>query len=402
MKKMDLFKYLVFFFTLITHLSIQAEEIEQTMYITVGSDAIDEAKSIVHLDIKQDNTEAGITILEINSNEDLLKISEMMHEKFNRCGGFVLHDDMEDALATLNSNAARSWAEKSLFADYSINQGDIVRDLINNVEESNMLATIKKLSSYKNRYYKSKTGKEAALWIHDQWENLAAARSDVKVEKFVHPRWGQPSIMLTIQGKSDDTIIVGGHLDSIAGYFRRERATAPGADDNASGISVLTEVIRILMNKSYAPEKTIVFIGYAAEEVGLLGSKEIALKMKNNNRSIIGVLQLDMTNFNGSDLDIVMMTDFTNAEQNAFLGNLIDEYLTGVSWGYDKCGYGCSDHASWHNQGYPASMPFETRKNEMNKHIHSARDTIEKSGNSAEHAAKFARMALAFVVELDK
>ena len=142
-------------------------------------------------------------------------------------------------------------------------------------------------------------------------------------------------------------------------------------------------------------------MGYAAEEVGLLGSRAIARQFRSNNKTVVGVLQLDMTNFNGSDLDIVMMTDYTNRDQNAFLGTLIDEYIK-VPWGYDKCGYGCSDHASWHNSGYPASIPFEAKMREMNRAIHTSRDTLEVSRNSAFHASNFAKLGLAYMIELDR
>ena len=45
--------------------------------------------------------------------------------------------------------------------------------------------------------------------------------------------------------------------------------------------------------------------------------------------------------------------------QNQFVANLVGAYLPSYSIGYDACGYGCSDHASWTNQGYIASFPFE-------------------------------------------
>ena len=110
-----------------------------------------------------------------------------------------------------------------------------------------------------------------------------------------------------------------------------------------------------------------------------------------------------MTNFQGTKtLDIVMMRDYTNDDQNNFIGSIIDRYVPGIKWGFDKCGYGCSDHASWHAQGFPASMPFEARKNDMNGNIHTARDTLAASGGNANHAAKFAKMAVAYVVELDR
>ena len=114
----------------------------------------------------------------------------------------------------------------------------------------------------------------------------------------------------------------------------------------------------------------------------------------------ISYVQFDMTLFKGTaDKDIVMMTDYTNTAQNEFLGQLIDEYVK-VSWGYSRCGYGCSDHASWSNAGFPASMPFESNKGDMNRHIHSAKDTLQNSGGNASHALKFAKLGLAYLVEL--
>ena len=137
------------------------------------------------------------------------------------------------------------------------------------------------------------------------------------------------------------------------------------------------------METSYQPQKTLKFMAHAAEEVGLLGSREIAESHKRKNEKVIGVLQLDMTNFKGSpDKDIVLISDNTNREQNAFLGRLINKYIK-LSWSYDKCGYGCSDHASWTRNGFPASFPFEAKKAQMNRKIHTANDTIEASRGNA-------------------
>jgi len=203
----------------------------------------------------------------------------------------------------------------------------------------------------------------------------------------------------------DEIVIIGGHADSISGYFGREKARAPGADDNASGIASITEIIRVLMDNNYKPERTLMFMGYAAEEVGLLGSKDIANSFKAQGKNVVGVVQFDMTNHKGSqNLDIVFMEDYTNAAQTKFMGSLIDTYIANVSWGFSRCGYGCSDHASWHNAGYPASMPFESTMGDINHKIHTADDTIDApgSGGTADHAEKFAKLGVSFAVEMGK
>ena len=92
--------------------------------------------------------------------------------------------------------------------------------------------------------------------------------------------------------------------------------------------------------------------------------------------------------------------DRINAAQNDFLGNLVTAYLPTLSVVRGECGYACSDHASWTNKGYVASFPFEAPLGQDNPHIHTTNDTLAQSGNTASHAIKFTRLALAYAVEL--
>ena len=98
------------------------------------------------------------------------------------------------------------------------------------------------------------------------------------MELYEHKDWPQPSVILTIKGEEspEEIVVLGGHGDSISGMFRQKTNKAPGADDNASGIAALTEIIRTMVEGQYRPKKTIKFMAYAAEEVGLRGSMEIA------------------------------------------------------------------------------------------------------------------------------
>lgn len=376
---------------------------DKQVYISIDSDALNFSEKTFGSRVEEVSTKDGISIVKIDE-ESLPWLSLLMHRNFNRCGGFMLHDDEGDAMELLHSqDGAQLFAKNNVFANYTIDQENIVKPLVDDVKADHIFNVITKLSSFKNRYYKGEFGKQSAAWIKDYWTSLVKNRTDATVEYFPHATWDQPSIILTLKGESDDVIVVGGHQDSINGSFGGATSTAPGADDNASGIGTISEVIRVLVDSSYHPQKTLKFMAYAAEEVGLLGSKEIAKSFKQKNINVIGVLQLDMTNFQGTKtLDIVMMRDYTNDDQNNFVGSIIDRYVPGIKWGFDKCGYGCSDHASWHSQGYPASMPFESRKNDMNGNIHTARDTLAVSGGNANHAAKFAKMAVAYVVELDR
>ncbi|MFT6630555.1 MAG: leucyl aminopeptidase [Bacteriovoracaceae bacterium] len=378
---------------------------EKEIFITIDSDAVNASqKSMTGL-----KTVAGdldISVLKIKESE-VEKLSVMMHDKFNRCGGFMVHESEAEALAVLANNSSRKIAKDLTFLNYTISEGERVQSMISTVKEFGIRDMIKKMSAFQNRYYKSQTGVDSQNFVKATWEKLGQNRSDVSVELYQHSSWPQPSVIMTVEGTTmkDEVVIIGGHADSIAGWWGREKARAPGADDNASGIATITEVIRVMMDNGYKPQRTIQFMAYAAEEVGLLGSKAIANDYKKQGKNVVGVVQFDMTNHKGSkDLDIVFMTDFTNEAQNKFMGSLIDTYVTGINWGYDKCGYGCSDHASWTNAGFPASMPFESRMGDINGHIHTKKDTIDvaASGGTADHAEKFARLGVAFLVEMGK
>ncbi len=382
--------------SLVISLSIAATA--KDVFISIPTEHVAEINFRVRAPMSEVFAENDLTVLKV-SEDTLVTISDFMHHKFNRCGGFITFDNLEDAKGEARSS--RAIRSNLSFADYSINApAYLVDEYITQVDEFQIRSTIEHLSSYKNRFYKSDTGVEAANWIAENWRSFSSHRSDVTVELYEHSGWAQPSVIATIQGTSDEVVIIGGHLDSIAGWFGGNHVDAPGADDNASGIATITEIFRVLIENGYTPEKTLKFMGYAAEEVGLRGSAEIAADYASSGINVVGVMQLDMTNFKGSEKLIYLIDDFTNQAQNEFLGSLIDTYL-GITWDYSRCGYACSDHASWHRQDFPASFPFEAAFNGSNSQIHTARDKIDVSGGNADHASNFAKLGLAFILELD-
>lgn len=372
----------------------------QKQWLTVDNQILAKIRPKLNKSVQTLHTAEGASVVQLSALE-VEQLSQLIHHDLHRCGGFIQHESLEEAKNALTQQGDIHFAKNAIFSDYSIDQASTVRPMVDMVAEPSIRSMIDKLTAFNTRYYKSETGVKSSEFIRDTWASLAKKRNDVKVELYKHKNWPQASIIMTITGseRPDEVVIVGGHADSIAGMFGGG-GRAPGADDNASGIATITETIRILMASDFKPKRTVQFMGYAAEEVGLLGSKEIAASYKSKSTKVLGVMQLDMTLKHGTaDKDIVMMSDFTNQAQNEFLGRLIDEYVK-VPWGYSKCGYGCSDHASWTANGYPASIPFESTMDDINRAIHTAKDTVESAGGDAKHATKFAKLATAFVVEL--
>ncbi|MBI3551377.1 MAG: M20/M25/M40 family metallo-hydrolase [Elusimicrobia bacterium] len=329
-------------------------------------------------------------------DEILPLLSQFMHEKFNRCGGFFSHRTRQEAERDLTGPS------KAAGGPYTIDQQAWVKPLMSGVKEAELRSTIETMAAYNNRFYTADTGVAAARWLAGRWQSLAGKLPGAKVELVSHDGWAQPSVVLTIPGteNSDEIVVVGGHLDSINGWGS-ETARAPGADDNASGIAVVTEALRVLANAGFKPKRTVQFMGYAAEEVGLRGSADIASRYQQAGKKVVGVVQYDMTGYKGSPEEIFLLTDNVDADLTAFMGKLIDAYV-GVQWSTTECGYACSDHASWTRSGYPSALPFEASFDGMNHALHTTSDTLGTIGGTAEHAVPFAKLAIAFASELAK
>jgi leucyl aminopeptidase len=328
--------------------------------------------------------------------KDAFQFSKTAHEA-GRCAGFM---DLTGQPKFTSPAPLEVESFKLNLEDRPLTQGLYLDSSLALLDASRVSDTVKQLSSNRNRYYRSSYGVQAANWIADQFREVARNRNDVKVELFSHS-WEQPSVIATIAGQGphkNEIVVIGGHEDSInQSAFGSREMMAPGADDNATGVATVLEVYRVLLQSGFKPDRTLMFMTYAAEEVGLLGSQDIANRFRKEGKSVVAVMQLDMTGFPGAGNQIVFMTDNVSPELTKFSQKLMDTYVR-VRWSTDRCGYACSDHASWNRAGYSAVMPFEATMSTDNKHIHTTRDLIGKLDFN--HGLAFMKLGLAFMSEL--
>lgn len=231
-------------------------------------------------------------------------------------------------------------------------------------------------------------------------EFLKNWKGEWQTELVTHTSSQQKSLKVTLKGTThaDEIIVLGGHHDSTVGSMGGSTKLAPGADDNASGSANLFEILRIL-GELPQNARTIEIMWYAAEESGLLGSAEIAKSYKAAQKKVIAVLQLDMTSYPGSgEMTIANITDFTSPWLHDLIKQLNQHYV-GLNIIDDKCGYACSDHASWYRQGYSTAVPFESAAKKMNPKIHTGKDIISPE-LSFKHSAAITQLSLAFALEL--
>jgi leucyl aminopeptidase len=280
---------------------------------------------------------------------------------------------------------------------------DTVKDTLSLLSVQQLTDTVDHLSNhFKTRHLRSASGVQAAEWIKSRFLELANGRKDVSVELFKHKKFIQPSVIVRIHGygpNGHERVILGAHEDSVNwkdGGPESERR-APGADDDASGVATLIETFRVLMATDFRPARTVEFMAYAGEELGLLGSQDIAEFYADQEYDVVGVQQFDMTFYPSSNPEISIIDDHTSDAMNKFTEKLLDTYVH-APWREEGCGYACSDHASWTDAGFASSFPFEVSMSHDNPKIHSTGDVL--SILTPSHGMHFAKLAVAFAVEL--
>ncbi|KAI8884580.1 Zn-dependent exopeptidase [Backusella circina FSU 941] len=278
---------------------------------------------------------------------------------------------------------------------------DEVEPFIANLTTKYMKENLEEFTNFRTRYYKSETGAKSCRWLFDQIEKVASSGDGhVSVKQFKHS-WDQFSIIARFEGSNeelkDEVVIVGAHQDSVnqwLPWFGR----SPGADDDGSGTVTILESFRSLVENGFKPERPVEFHWYSGEEAGLLGSQAVSKAYAEDGKRVVAMLQNDMTGYIGANGPVIgIVTDHVDEKLTEFLQELVDNYA-GIPYVRTKCGYACSDHASWRKLGFPSAFTIESAFDDSNHYIHTTDDTIDKL--SFDHMKEFSKVAIGFAIEL--
>jgi Zn-dependent M28 family amino/carboxypeptidase len=97
--------------------------------------------------------------------------------------------------------------------------------------------------------------------------------------------------------KTDEYIVVGGHYDHVGmGEYGSSygRAIHNGADDNGSGTVTVLALAEAFAKNPEKPERSIIFMTFTAEELGLIGSRHFADNPPVPTEQIVAMVNLDM------------------------------------------------------------------------------------------------------------
>lgn len=268
--------------------------------------------------------------------------------------------------------------------------------------EARALAFLTELTELNNRYYTGPQAAESSELIANHAQALIdnSSRTDASVVLLPNA-FPQSNIVAYLEGSAPEleSVVLGAHMDSIGSSFNSETARAPGADDNGSGSTAVMLAFEAILQSGFVTERTIEFHWYGGEERGLLGSRSMAADRKAEGTLPLCMCNIDMCGGSGFDF----ITDYVDGGLTKFEETLVDEYCE-QGWRESRCGYACSDHASWYEVGVPSSHPWQEGGaidpvTGRGCPIHSASDELKCVDFT--NLIDFARLAVAYCIELN-
>jgi hypothetical protein len=134
-----------------------------------------------------------------------------------------------------------------------------------------------------------------------------------------------------------------------------------GADDNASGASVLLEVARETSLRKGQLKRDVVFVAFSGEEAGVLGSAHLVQRWGEGSKTrgklddVVAMLNMDMVGRMRENrlqvLGVETATEWKDLVQKACDANRVECRASGD-------GYGPSDHVSFYSAGVPVLHLF--------------------------------------------
>lgn len=177
----------------------------------------------------------------------------------------------------------------------------------------------------------------------------------------------------------DQYLVIGGHYDHLGlggpGSGSREpdvKAVHYGADDNGSGTSAVIEMARIIKQYSITTKRSIIFVAFTAEELGLIGSKYFVNNPPVPLKSIDAFINFDMIGrLNNKTNGLVIGGSGTSAESENII-KAIKSHKLNIKLNPD--GFGPSDHASFYVQNVPVFFLTTGAHDDY----HTSRDVVSK------------------------
>jgi hypothetical protein len=328
-----------------------------------------------------------------------------------------------------------------------------IQEMMGQVSEARIKAILEKLESFGTRNTMSNPDDPAhgvgaaRTWILNEMKSYSP-KLQVRFEKFRVKKQGQRifkdvdlyNVVAVLPGTKmpETTVVVSGHYDSLnlgnrpaggapagpgtegagapgntaatltlADFEKNAELPAPGVCDDGSGTATVMELARVM--SQYEFDKTIMFIAFAGEEQGLIGSSLQASKAKKENQVIEAVLNNDIigTDTAGNGRTGNGAVSIYSDETMDSISQQLARYTREIGERYmpsmkvntvfmgDRLGRG-GDHTPFQWEGF-AAVRVST-PNEIYVNQHHATDTL--ANMSVPYTARVAKVNLAVAANL--
>jgi len=235
----------------------------------------------------------------------------------------------------------------------------------------------------------------AASWLKASGKSLGEVQEQInsssKPASFVLPENLTAALVVSIRttratvndvlaylpGKTDEYVIIGAHYDHLGrGNFDSLAPSQigqihPGADDNASGTAGVLELARLLAPQKGKLRRGILFMSFAGEELGLLGSAAWVKEPTRPLDKAVAMLNMDMIG-RIKDQKVYIGGVGTGSTLKAAVEQAAEK--SGFKIEYSPGGYSSSDHASFVSKKIPVLFFFSG----LHSDYHKPSDTWEK------------------------
>lgn len=159
----------------------------------------------------------------------------------------------------------------------------------------------------------------------------------------------------------DEVVVVGAHYDHLGMGGRGSLASTKepqihnGADDNASGTSGLLELAEFFASKKSELKRSILFIAFSGEELGLLGSKFFVENPTIPLDKIVAMINMDMIG-RLTENKLTIYGTGTSPRWKQLLNRLNSDST--FKYNFIDGGFGPSDHSSFYGKNIPVLFFF--------------------------------------------
>ncbi|MBI3232959.1 MAG: M20/M25/M40 family metallo-hydrolase [Bacteroidetes bacterium] len=167
------------------------------------------------------------------------------------------------------------------------------------------------------------------------------------------------------------TIVIGAHYDHLGWgdqggslHAAHSKAIHNGADDNASGVAVMLELINQIKKDKNLHEYNYMFVAFSGEELGLYGSSNLVKHLPINPLRVNCMLNMDMV----GRLDTTKKTLVVGGVGTSPLWDQLDSIkLNGLNITKTESGVGPSDHTSFYKENIPVLHFFTGMHSDYHK-----------------------------------